>query len=114
MNQLRIADAGQLAEGETLKFEFKRAGRLVEGFLACFAGQHVAYENICRHIAISLDYGDGRFFAKDGQHFICQSHGAVYEPLTGVCVRGPCAGDQLKSLRISVENDGVWLLIQPA
>lgn len=114
MNRLRIADAGQLSEGQTLKFEFRRSGRMVEGFLACYAGQLVAYENVCRHIPISLDYGDGRFFAKDGKHFICQSHGAVYEPLTGRCIGGPCVGEKLKALKISIDQAGVWLQTEGA
>lgn len=114
MTKLRIADADQVAEGQTVKFGFKRAGRPAEGFVARFAGQLVAYENVCRHIPISLDYGDDRFFARDGKHFICRSHGALYEPLTGLCVGGPCVGEKLKSLQIMVEDGGVWLISEPS
>ncbi|MFN7140010.1 MAG: Rieske (2Fe-2S) protein [Limisphaerales bacterium] len=114
MTKVRIADANQLADGQTVKFTFKRGNRPAEGFLARFAGQLVAYENVCRHIAISLDYGDDRFFSRDGKHFICQSHGALYEPLTGLCVAGPCAGESLKPLKIAVKEGSVWLVFESA
>lgn len=109
---MRIAGPEQLSDGQTVTFEFLRDGRKVEGFLARFAGQLVAYENVCRHIPISLDYGDKQFFSRDGKYFICRSHGAVYEPLSGECIQGPCVGDRLKPLDISIEPDGVWLMLE--
>jgi nitrite reductase/ring-hydroxylating ferredoxin subunit len=110
MAKVRICAVDELEEGTARKFEFKRGGRVVEGFAAQFKGEFVAYENVCRHIAISLDYGDNRFFSRDGRHFICQTHGAIYEPLSGLCVRGPCEGDRLKRLEITVADGVIWLV----
>jgi len=107
---LLIADAESLKEGSTLKFEFHRGDKTVEGFVARFRGQLVAYENVCQHLPISLDYGDDRFFSRDGRYFICQTHGAIYEPLSGLCVRGPCEGDNLKPLEIEVRDGAIWLV----
>ena len=109
MSRKRIAAVEDLSNGEAIKFEFQRDGKTVEGFLARFEGRFVAYENVCQHIAISLDYGDGRFFNQNRSHFVCQTHGATYEPLTGLCVRGPCEGDSLKKLNIEIRNGAVWL-----
>jgi nitrite reductase/ring-hydroxylating ferredoxin subunit len=105
----RIAAEGDLAEGRTRKFRFQVDGIAREGFVARFQGQLVAYENVCRHHPLPLDYGDGRFFTPEGDHFICQTHGAVYEPLTGKCVQGPCAGASLKPLPLEVIDGVVWL-----
>src|SRR5687768_783311 len=102
MKPFRIADADAVKEGSALKFEFHRGEKMVEGFVARFRGQLVAYENVCCHIPISLDYGDNRFFSRDGAYYLCQTHGAIYEPLTGLCVRGPCDGDRLKPLAIEI------------
>lgn len=79
------------------------------GFVARFEGKLVGYENICRHLPLSLDDGEGKFFSSDGQHFICQTHGALYEPLTGLCVRGPCEGATLKKLEIELDEGVIWL-----
>ena len=105
----RIAAVADLTEGATLKFQFKRQGRVVEGFLARFQDRFVAYENVCQHLPVSLDYDDNRFFTKDGDHFICQTHGALYEPATGRCVRGPCVGERLHPLPIEEADGSIWL-----
>ena len=55
----------ELREKRTWKFSFRQEGIEREGFVAWFEGQAVAYENVCRHIPISLDYGDARFFNGD-------------------------------------------------
>lgn len=112
--RVRIVETRDLAEGAVKKFEFHRHNRPVEGFVTRFQGQIVAYENVCCHVPISLDYGDNRFYSRDGQYFVCQTHGAVYEPLTGLCVRGPCTGERLKPLPIEIRDGAVWLLENPA
>ena len=93
-----------------MKFPFTHKGRPAEGFLARFQGKLVAYENKCRHLPLSLDFGDHPLFAPDGNHFICHNHNAIYEPLTGLCVRGPCEGQSLRGLKIEVIGGEVWLL----
>ena len=107
----RLAALADLPPGTTRKFNYKDADGIArEGFVANFRGKLVAYENTCRHLALPLDYADNRFFTGDGKFFICQSHGATYEPLTGLCVRGPCPGASLKALAVEIKKDAVWLL----
>lgn len=105
----RIAAVADLVEAATIKFQFRRQGRVGEGFVARFQGRCVAYENVCQHLPVSLDYGDNRFFTKDGDHFICQTHGALYEPNTGRCVRGPCEGERLRPLPVEEADGIIWL-----
>jgi nitrite reductase/ring-hydroxylating ferredoxin subunit len=109
MTRQRIAAVAELTEGVTVKFQFERQGRRVEGFVARVRGRFVAYENVCQHLPLSLDHDDNRFFTTDGAHFICQTHGALYEPATGRCVRGPCVGARLRRLPVEVAEGGVWL-----
>lgn len=111
MKKIRIASANELAEGQTLKFEFVGDGRNKHGFLARFQGKLLAYENICRHIPLPLDYADNKFFSRDGKHFYCQTHGAIYEPHTGLCVQGPCEGESLKPLKIQLSKEEIFLLL---
>ena len=106
MARIRIAVAEKIEEGKTITFSFTHDDRSQEGFVGRFKGKLFAYENTCRHLPLSLDYGDNRFFDSKGETLICQTHGAVYEPDTGLCVRGPCAGASLLALEI-VEEDGV-------
>ena len=106
MARIRIATAKEVKEGKTVKFSFTRDDRPQEGFVGQFKGKLFAYNNTCRHLPISLDYGDNRFFDLKGETLVCQTHGAVYEPDSGLCTRGPCAGASLYALEV-IEEDGV-------
>jgi len=99
-----VGQAASLKDGESRKFEFKRDGVRFEGFVLRAHGELFAYENRCKHHPLPLDYGDGRFFTPDGNHLVCSSHGALYEPETGKCVQGPCAGASLTAMKMSTIN----------
>jgi nitrite reductase/ring-hydroxylating ferredoxin subunit len=107
---VKIADAADIKDGESVKFRFTRKGKYVDAFVARFQGRLIAFENKCRHLPLSLDYGDNQFFSRDGQHLICQTHGALYNPNSGLCVRGPCEGESLRPLPFEVRDGAVWLV----
>lgn len=93
-----------------MKFQYREEGIPREGFLAWHEGRAVCYENVCRHVPITLDYGDGKFFTPDRSHFVCQTHGALYEPESGRCIAGPCQGAFLKKLPIRLDHGEIFLI----
>jgi nitrite reductase/ring-hydroxylating ferredoxin subunit len=106
----KIANVDDLPEGTTKRFSFKCNGVRVDAFVANFKGEIVAYENLCRHLPVTLDYGDGEFFSNDGSLFVCQTHGAFYEPKTGLCVAGPCTGASLIPLKTELADGAIFLV----
>ena len=76
-------------------------------FLVNHRGDFHAYINRCRHMTTPLDFVRNQFFAEDGKHLVCLTHGAVYEPDTGLCVDGPCEGLSLYRLPVTVEEGNV-------
>ncbi len=111
MTKQLLGRAAGWADGQTLKFQFPGATRPREGFLARFRGQWVAYENRCRHLPVRLDgEGDG-FFSPKQVYLVCHAHQANYEPLTGLCVRGPCEGESLVRLTIEEVEGEIWLIL---
>jgi nitrite reductase/ring-hydroxylating ferredoxin subunit len=103
----RLTTLEELRAKRAIKFSYRQEGISREGFVAIFEGRVVAYENVCRHVPIALDYGDGKFFNSGESHFICQTHGATYEPLTGKCIAGPCVGASLKPLKVELVGEEV-------
>jgi nitrite reductase/ring-hydroxylating ferredoxin subunit len=69
--------------------------------------QVYAYANSCAHLGHPLNLQPDQFFHADGALLICSSHGALFEPDTGLCVSGPCVGASLRSLPCRVENGDV-------
>lgn len=75
-------------------------------------GRVFAYANICRHIPLTLDLGDGEVASADRQVFLCHHHGARYRIEDGKCLYGPCDGASLLPLEVE-ERDGELTLLVP-
>ena len=86
-------------EGQATCFDLKSTlvlstGQHVEiseqGFLVCYQGKLRAWRNHCPHAGSPLDWNPGRFFTEKGDLLICHTHGALFNPLSGDCLSGPC------------------------
>jgi nitrite reductase/ring-hydroxylating ferredoxin subunit len=40
---------------------------------------------------------------------LCSSHGAVFEPDTGLCAAGPCVGASLRGLAVRVADGEIYV-----
>ena len=106
-----ICDSAALADGgKGMRFALERHGATASAFVIRYGGRVHAYFNNCAHIPIELDWLEGEFFDKSGLYFICSMHGATYEPATGHCIRGPCKGRHLTSLKAAERGDNIYLV----
>jgi len=105
-----VAKRGEVAEGKSKKFYFDCGGREVEAFVVNFEGEMHAFVNQCRHVPMTMDWVENQFFDENGRFIQCATHGALFEPRTGLCVDGPPAGKSLH--RIEVEWNGDALVAQ--
>lgn len=103
-----LCPSTQLAErGAGFRFEVLAAGEVLGAFAVRYRGRAVAYLNRCAHVAMELDWMAGQFFDPEGETLLCATHGAAYDPASGLCLGGPCAGrGGLRPLQV-VEQDGV-------
>jgi nitrite reductase/ring-hydroxylating ferredoxin subunit len=101
------APVRELPPGTSVKFPLHWRDRRVEAFVVNFDGRFYAYVNSCIHAGTPLDWWPNEFFTDDKRLLICATHGALYEPDTGRCAGGPCAGGRLYPLPVRVEDDRV-------
>jgi nitrite reductase/ring-hydroxylating ferredoxin subunit len=73
-----------------------------------YQGDVFAYLNRCPHVALSLDWVENQFFTEDKRYLICANHGATYEPRTGECIWGPCAGASLQEVPLEIEDGNIF------
>jgi nitrite reductase/ring-hydroxylating ferredoxin subunit len=99
----------EIPPGGSAKFPIRWRGRLVEGFVVNFQGRYYAHVNHCAHAGTPLDWWPNEFFSDDGQFLICGTHGARYEPDTGKCAGGPCAGGALFPLNVRVADGRIFV-----
>lgn len=73
-------------------------------------GRLYFYKNSCPHLGAELEWMDNEFLTPDGNNIRCQFHGALFEISDGQCVSGPCKGDYLQPLVITLKNDSAFWL----
>jgi nitrite reductase/ring-hydroxylating ferredoxin subunit len=73
------------------------------------SGGVLAWRNACPHMGIELDWEPSRLLSRDGRYLRCTGHGALFRKDTGLCVRGPCAGESLRSQPIRIDGGRVAL-----
>jgi len=79
----------------------------LQGLVVQRAGRLHAYENRCPHAGHALNWLPDRFLTRDGSQLLCASHGALFEPHSGLCIAGPCPGARLKALPVRVSAQGM-------
>ena len=105
-----ICASVELADGgHGVRFELATRS---QGFAVRFCGRVRAYVNRCPHAGSELDWQPGEFFEESGLYLICSTHGALFEPGSGICVAGPCRGASLEPLAIGEREGQVILLNQ--
>ncbi|HAP00212.1 MAG TPA: hypothetical protein DCQ83_09240 [Fibrobacteres bacterium] len=93
--QIKVEGVAELGQGETRTFSYPSKYGDLQGFVILWNGEFHAYENKCRHWPIPLDFGDGEFYYAKYERIVCKTHGAEYDPATGICDAGPCRGEAL-------------------
>ncbi len=104
-----IARAEEMSPGSVKKFRLICQKVRIDGFLINYQGDYHAYINRCRHMTTPLDFVRYQFFTDDRRHLICLTHGAIYEPNTGLCIDGPCKGLSLIRLPVLVDQGDVMV-----
>jgi nitrite reductase/ring-hydroxylating ferredoxin subunit len=68
------------------------------------AGNYYAVSNICSHEGASLDVG-----RLTGKELVCPWHGAKWDVTTGKLLLFPEKLKSLRSFKVNVENDSVYV-----
>ncbi|MFU1781183.1 Rieske (2Fe-2S) protein [Haloarcula japonica] len=104
----RIAELDSVPTDSTLVFEARNGRRGVNCILHRSGDAVAAWRNSCPHQPeVPLDPGRGAIVR--GDQLVCHKHGAQFEPDNGVCTHGPCAGDALDSIEVTVRDGDVYL-----
>jgi nitrite reductase/ring-hydroxylating ferredoxin subunit len=89
-------------------FRFEADDSLWFGFVVRTEGQVMGYVDNCPHAGWLLSVINDRFLTRDGRHIICGGHGALFRPVDGLCVSGPCQGLSLEPWPIEVRDGEVF------
>ncbi len=99
--------------GRGKRFRVNALGEAERGFVVRHGGEARAFVNQCPHAFTELDWQPGEFFDEAGRLLICSTHGALFDPASGLCVAGPCRGAFLARLEVRERDGEVMLLDDP-
>jgi len=110
----KVCVSNRLQEGGCgVRFLFEHNGYIGPAFTVRHAGRVFAYLNRCAHKLVELDWQEGEFFDAEHRYLVCATHGALYDPSSGVCVDGPCRGAALTAVPVREADGAVWLAGTP-
>ena len=108
-----ICGTDMLSDTGSYGFDIEHKEGPIEGFIVQQDGQFYAYRNSCPHTGAPLDWVEHQFLDADGTLIQCAVHDARFYIDTGECVFGPCPGESLSKLEISVQGDKIYLATTP-
>lgn len=101
MNGVALCESAAIVNGgDAYLFDVQWYGEIRSAFALRFRGEVHAYLNRCAHLPMEMDWQPGQFFDSSKRFILCATHGAAYEPDSGLCIAGPCNGAKLVKLEI--------------
>jgi nitrite reductase/ring-hydroxylating ferredoxin subunit len=105
---VRLCALAELADPGSKGFRFRQDRFMFAGFLVRQGPEIRGYVDSCPHNGWPLSVMDDRYLTRDGARIICAAHGAVFRPLDGLCVGGPCADEHLSPWPVAVLGGEVF------
>lgn len=90
-------------------FIMLRDGEEEEIFVVRDGDEAFAYVNICPHRFLPLNWKPDIFLNFQKTRILCVVHAATFDIRDGSCLGGPCPGQGLETVSISIENGVIYL-----
>ena len=101
---VRLGPLDMIADGTARNFVIQmKAGRF-HGFAVRRGERVFGYRDRCPHMGLPLAQQLDDYLTPGGELVRCTWHGALFDPESGRCVGGPCAGASLAAWPLRVED----------
>lgn len=105
--KIPLCDTSQLNTSRGIELELQN--ETLSLFLVKDKDHIRAYKNQCPHTGIELNWLPDQFLDRDGDYIQCATHGARFRLEDGLCISGPCAGQGLIPLVLSIDANQIYL-----
>ena len=102
---MRLCHLDDLPDGGARGFDPQRRGAATM-FVVRRGRQLQGYADACPHHGTPLAWRRDAYLDAAGERIVCAAHGAQFEIDTGRCVLGPCLGDALVPVPLTLTDDG--------
>ena len=82
-------------------------------FVVYHPGGISAFLNQCPHTGAPLNWQPDQFLDLEQKHILCSLHGALFRSDDGFCISGPCQGQSLSEVPVSIDKDQIRVEYDP-
>lgn len=94
----------ELGDPGSLGMTLQHGDALLDVFVVRHGNAVRAYLNRCPHTGSPLDWIAHEFLSPDRQYIQCATHAALFRPVDGVCIAGPCSGERLAAIPVQLQD----------
>lgn len=106
----KLCNRDEIPDPGSKEFSIKTGRNTLELFVIHKNAAFYAYKNSCPHTGASLNWQEDEFLDMDKALIQCSVHDALFEIDSGYCIAGPCSGQSIEELTISVEDNDIFLI----
>ena len=89
-------------------FDIPQGDTQLQLFVVLKDGQYQAFINSCPHTGVNLDWNEHQFLDMDKAFIQCATHDALFDIHSGECIAGPCVGDHLEIVSLTILDGEVF------
>lgn len=109
MSGTRLCALDDVADGGSAGFTVEAEGGRTAMFVVRRGDAVFGYVNACPHIGAPLNFLPDVFLNLDKTHIQCSTHGALFDVADGTCVSGPCKGQRLKPVGVTLRDGTLFV-----
>jgi nitrite reductase/ring-hydroxylating ferredoxin subunit len=98
---VKLCALRELGDRSARNFVLRIGGRHFHGFVVRNGEGVSGFVDRCPHMGLPLAKTLDDYLAPDG-HVVCGWHGAIFDPVNGLCLGGPCVGASLTAWPVQV------------
>jgi nitrite reductase/ring-hydroxylating ferredoxin subunit len=102
---MRLCHLDDLPDGDARGFDLRGLGRDTVFVVRQGAALH-GWLNVCPHHGAALAWRKHAYLNAARDRIVCSAHGAQFEIHTGACTLGPCLGQSLTPVPLTIDEDG--------
>ena len=104
-----LCKTSDISDPGSKSFEVKIKRKTQDIFVVHKNAEFFAYYNKCPHTGSPLEWQEDEFLDLDKELIQCATHDALFIIKSGVCIAGPCTGDNLDTIPLIIQNNEIHL-----
>lgn len=102
---MRLCHLDDLPDGGSRGFDPRASGRDTLFVVRRGRALH-GWVNACPHHGTPMAWRKDEYLDAAREHIVCAAHGAQFEIASGLCTLGPCLGERLTPVTLTIDDDG--------